>query len=514
MTKPPRKIRDAACVGAVNDHASISRRQVLGGGIVATVATLGLQTLGLQATATAQTAPAPVPANPAPVPARTLAAAAASRQLKPSPSAPTAVWSIDGTVPGPVLRIKAGESLRVKLDNKTAKPLSLHWHGLRHASTADGVGGFSQAPAAPGANTEYVLTPPDSGSFIYRPMVVGGSSEPQARGIGGLLVVEERNAPKVDHDIALVVDDWLLTPEGQLAPFPATLATPEGAAGGRLGNWLTVNGRPVPERTLFAPGSRLRLRLANLCNARTLRIRFDNLKAHVIAIDGQPTDTFEPLRATLPFAPGTRYDVLVDLAEEAGVTGTITGMIGPGVPLFMAVTEGAPQGTKRPALPPIGPLAPNPALPPAVRLQDAVRPELAISGGAVALPDGKLDISKLDLARPWSVTAAQGGKPVAIKPGDATSPPAFSVKRGSPIVLRITNSTIFPQPLHVHGHVFRMLHPLDDGWEPYFLDTIIVPDGKTIQIAFIADNPGRWLISSTVAERFDVGLWTWFEVTA
>jgi FtsP/CotA-like multicopper oxidase with cupredoxin domain len=80
-------------------------------------------------------------------------------------------------------------------------------------------------------------------------------------------------------------------------------------------------------------------------------------------------------------------------------------------------------------------------------------------------------------------------------------------------VLKIDNRTLFPQPLHIHGHVVRVLHPLDDGWEPYFLDTIIIPEGKALQLAFLADNPGKWLISSTVAERFDAGLWSWFEVT-
>ena len=49
-----------------------------------------------------------------------------------------------------------------------------------------------------------------------------------------------------------------------------------------------------------------------------MRLRFDGLKPYVAAVDGQPTDTFEPLRASLPFAPGTRYDLLVDCRTEAG----------------------------------------------------------------------------------------------------------------------------------------------------------------------------------------------------
>ena len=82
-----------------------------------------------------------------------------------------------------------------------------------------------------------------------------------------------------------------------------------------------------------------------------------------------------------------------------------------------------------------------------------------------------------------------------------------------PVPLALTNATAFVQPVHLHGHVFRLLHALDDGWEPYWLDTIQLAEDKTVRIAFQTDNPGRWLVSSTVLERFDTGLWTWFEVT-
>jgi FtsP/CotA-like multicopper oxidase with cupredoxin domain len=97
--------------------------------------------------------------------------------------------------------------------------------------------------------------------------------------------------------------------------------------------------------------------------------------------------------------------------------------------------------------------------------------------------------------------------------GDAKGKPLFSVARGRPVVLALTNRTAWPQVLHVHGHAFRLLHPLDDGWEPYWLDTVQIPEGRTLRVSFRTENPGRWLISSGVIERFDAGLWGWFEVT-
>ena len=59
-------------------------------------------------------------------------------------------------------------------------------------------------------------------------------------------------------------------------------------------------------------------------------------------------------------------------------------------------------------------------------------------------------------------------------------------KRGQPIVLALKNETPVVQPFHLHGHVFRLLHPFDDGWEPYFLDTVQVPENRTVRIAFNA----------------------------
>jgi FtsP/CotA-like multicopper oxidase with cupredoxin domain len=468
----------------------ISRRRVIAQGA-------GLATLLSPLSGLAQQAPAAPQAASAGA-GRELVAAPTKLRLRPAPSPETEIWAFDGVSPGPVLKVKPGETLRLNLQNRTDKPLSLHWHGLRADHAMDGVGGFSQEPVLPGGQFEYRLTPPDSGTFLYRPMLLAGSSEPAGRGLSGMLIVEEKEPPAVDLDLPALVGDWLLGDDQKLLPFAAD--GQDGAAAGRLGSWLTVNGKPPPLPIKLPPGSRVRLRLANACNARIMRLRFDEMKAFVAAVDGQPTDTFEPVRAQLPFAPGTRYDVIFDMPETVGAAASITALIGPGVPLVRFVSEGA----AKPARPAIAGMPLNPALPAAVRLQDARRSEMIIEGGARITPENKLDLAGLDLARPWTVNGGQG---------DPKGKPLFSVKRGSPVVIAITNKTAFLQPLHVHGHCFRLLHPLDDGWEPYFLDTVQIPEGKRLHIAFIADNPGRWLISSTVLERFDRGLWSWFEVT-
>ena len=75
-------------------------------------------------------------------------------------------------------------------------------------------------------------------------LVVGGSSEPAGRGLSGFLVVEEKAPPAVDRDVPLLMQDWRLQDDASLLPFGQTLFA---ASNGRLGNLITVNGRPVPE---------------------------------------------------------------------------------------------------------------------------------------------------------------------------------------------------------------------------------------------------------------------------
>ena len=481
-------MRDAMTNSRPTRPALPSRRHVLAG--------LGGASLLAPAAGLAQ-APGEAPKVADGAQSRALTAAPAKARLRPTPPVDTEIWAFDGSTPAPTLRIKQGEPLNLRLTNKTTAPLGLHCYGLRGEAVRDGVGGFSQPPVAPGETGEFRLTPPDSGTLLYRPLVLGGSSEPCGRGLSGMLIVEEKEPPAVDLDLPVLVTDWLLGDDQSLQPF--ALQGNAAASAGRLGSWLTVNGGSPPRPVTARPGARIRLRLANACNARIMRLRFDGGKPTVIAVDSQPTESFEPVRSQLPFAPGTRYDVILDLPIEVGASVNVTALIGPGLPLVRIVTVG--ESKVPPAAVPQ--LKLNPTLPAAVRMQDATRPEIVVEGGAKLGDDQKLDFSGLDLARPWRINGSVGsleGKPL------------FSVKRGTPMVIAIDNRTAFIQPFHVHGHSFRLLHPLDDGWENYFLDTVQIPERKKLHIAFIADNPGRWLISSTVLERFDLGVWTWFEV--
>jgi FtsP/CotA-like multicopper oxidase with cupredoxin domain len=402
----------------------------------------------------------------------------------------------NGQIPA-LIRLKLGEELHLVIKNNVQHPLSFHFYGMRSPNAFDGVGGLTQKPILPGEVATIRFTPPDAGFFLMRSLMPGFAAETSERGLQAVVIVEEKLPPAVDQDFALVIDDWKLEGDGSFSPFDNLV---EKASLGRLGNILTVNAKIVPHQIEIRPGSRIRLRLASSANARSYRLRFDNLRPFVAAVDSQPTDKFEPLRSTLPFAPGSRYDLFLDVPREEGVSGSVMAALGQGMPLVTFVTKGEAL-PERASLAQSETLPENQNLPAIIRLQDSVRKDMMIDGGAGRSDAGELSY-KGDPARIWTLNG---------QVGDAKKP-LFTVKRKTPVVLSLANKTSYLQPFHLHGHCFRLLHGMDDGWEPYWLDTVQVPEGQTMRLAFIADQPGKWVIGSSVLERFDAGLWGWFEV--
>jgi FtsP/CotA-like multicopper oxidase with cupredoxin domain len=437
---------------------------------------------------------------------RTLVAEPCEAQLRPEPAARTKTWGYDGGTPGPVIRLKRNEAATIRLENKLPQPTTLHVHGLRHANAMDGVAGLTQAAVEPGKTFDYRILTKDAGVSLYHPLVVGRTAEQVGRGLAGLLVVEEEGWAPVEADLGVVLDDWRLNTDHQLES--GFLAQGDSARLGRLGNVLTVNGKVGPETFVFRPRARVRLRIGGAMNARVLPMRFEKMaRATVLAIDGQPCEPFDPLRRQVIVAPGSRYDMVLELPETAGAETLVLVGLGDGLPVVRLTTEGEPL----PVRPPLEPLPPNPDLPAGIRLQEARRAEFNIAGGwDPRRPEGAGASAEViakalpDPARIWNLNhgfaSGLSGKPL------------FSVKRGQIVVVALTNRGGWPQVITVHGHVFRVLHAFDDGWEPFFLDTVVVPEGRTVRIAMVADNPGKWLIRSAILEHMEAGVLSWFEV--
>ncbi|HUK64392.1 MAG TPA: multicopper oxidase domain-containing protein, partial [Dongiaceae bacterium] len=191
------------------------------------------------------------------------------------------VWAYDGRVPGPTLRVRLGDTVRVRFRNALPQPTTIHWHGVRVPNGMDGVPHLTQPPVEPGGSFVYEFTPKDAGTFWYHPHV--RSSEQVERGLYGVIVVEDAEPAPYAADVVWVLDDWLLDEQRQI--FPQFNTPHDLMHDGRWGNVVTVNGR-TSERLVVRAGDRVRLRLVNTANGRVFKPDFGALDARIIAVDG------------------------------------------------------------------------------------------------------------------------------------------------------------------------------------------------------------------------------------
>lgn len=404
-----------------------------------------------------------------------------------------------------VLRLAKGEELKVRLINGLERETTIHWRGMRGPNAMDGTA-LVQKPVAPGASFDYRFTPPDAGTFLFQPHAETTFAAQAQLGLGGMLVVEDPAGQKTDHDIVAALADRAAS-SAEFGPCgdgrAAIMHSARQMAGeGLMGAVVTVNGRPAPEAHTFAPRSRVRLRLANLATSRLMAVSFEGVQPNVIAVDGQNCPVFEPLNNVLPMAPGGRFDVIFDMPEQEGAGARVALLGAPDSgwdgTLLLLKAEGRPVEPRPPVMDP----APNKLLPDSIALQKAHRAELAF------------DVQE------------RGGESGAICPGSAPSlwringkatgadaPRLFGVRRGTPVSLGLTNKSQSNVVIRLHGHVMRQLHLMDDGWDPYWRDAVFVPAGRTVRVAFVADNPGRWRIGGGILPQALGGLAGFFEVT-
>ena len=438
---------------------------------------------------------------------RVLRARAGRAALRGPGQPETAIWGYDGIVPGPLLRASQGDELRVRLVNELPQPTLIHWHGIRLPNAMDGVPHLTQPVIDSGASFDYRFKVPDAGTFWYHTHHY--SSEQLARGLYGPLIVEERTPPEVDQDVLLVLDDWRLDTDGAI--HEASLGAMHDAAhAGRIGQHLTANSRPSVEIAV-ATNERLRLRLINAANARVMPLRIADHTPYVMAIDGQPAEPFLARASQITLGPGNRADLFIDAAREPGATGSILINDYGRLEVEIARLVYDPQAGKRPApLAAPRPLPSNP-LPERMGFTDALRIDIPIEGGAMSTmmmrrgPAGDIPGHGLDpRARLWTMAG--------LSSSGHDGPPLFRVRRGRTVVIAIANRTVFPHAMHLHGHHFRLLDNLDDGWKPFWLDTVVVAAEQSTRIAFVADNPGKWMIHCHMLEHQDTGMAAWFEV--
>jgi FtsP/CotA-like multicopper oxidase with cupredoxin domain len=398
------------------------------------------------------------------------------------------VWAYNGQVPGPTLRVRLGETVRVNFTNRLPQPTTVHWHGVRVPNGMDGVPHLTQPPVEPGQSFVYEFTPKDAGTFWFHPHV--RSSEQVERGLYGVLVVEDQSPAPYDRDVVWVLDDWLLDETRQI--FPQFDTMHDLMHDGRWGNAITVNGR-TGERLVLRPGERVRLRLVDTANGRVFNPDFGSLDVKIIAVDGLY------LRAPIPYrgfelSPGNRLDLDVTAPPAANGVFSVVDRFYPSQPNPLAdiVVDGLPAPDR-------------PFASPAHAHVPAWREALAVP-----------------VTKQFRVNARRGGEhgiewtfnDQAFAGHAHAGPPALTMRRGTFQRLQFTNESYRLHPIHMHGMFFRLLArngvPVD---EPFFRDTVLVHSRETIDVGLVPEDAGRWMMHCHILEHAEAGMMTTLEVT-
>ncbi|WP_029004573.1 multicopper oxidase family protein [Azorhizobium doebereinerae] len=369
-------------------------------------------------------------ALPSPVPLK----AAPAERIELAGAGPVDLF--EGGLPGPVLKVKRGQPVAVAAANGLKAPLDLTWHGVRVPNALDGVPGLTGPAIAPGGSRDIRFFPPDAGTFWYHAF----DPAQARRALAGALIVEEDGPSPFGADHVMLIQTW--------APDP-TMQVP----------LITVNGVVSP--TLEAPSAaRARLRLIN-ASADFLRLHVVDAQSWVIAIDGQPTAPFVLKEGRVQLVPGGRIDLALDVNLNGGSADPIVLEIETTkAPVQLALI--APVGASNLPAPAATPAAlPANALPAEIPLAGAVRAELAIGPEAAGL---------------------------------GSFPTLCMLQVGKSGVIALTNKVDAPVAVHFHGMPVRVLDGADDGWKPWWHDTVPVPAKTTVRVAVRPDTPGKWAV--------------------
>ena len=275
-------------------------------------------------------------------------------------------------------------------------------------------------------------------------------------------MVGENEPVSVDRDEVLLVEEWRLRADGS--------AVVPGADPTEATDFYTLNGKPSVDVSARS-NERLRLRFINGSRRSIIALKLESVDVTVMAIDSQPAEPFLARNGAIVLAPGSRVDTFVDVKAPPGSNLKILLHQGRQARTIGFVIVSSDPPARAAPLPPPPPLPSN-GLPAQLELKNALRADLALSG-----PE-------------WTVTSSLA----------ATPKPAFRAKAGRVVVLAVSNRADKPTVFRLHGHHFRLLDKLDDGWKPYWLDTLAIEPGQTQRIAFAAEHAGQWLLESVAAD--------------
>ncbi|MEP7199911.1 MAG: multicopper oxidase family protein, partial [Chloroflexota bacterium] len=396
----------------------------------------------------------------------------------------TKAWAYNHQVPGPELRVREGDLVRVVFTNNLPEPTTIHWHGVNVPTNMDGVPQISQDAVPPGGTFIYEFVATPAGTRWYHAHF---AEHQQLRlGLYGALIIEPATAEETryDRDYTILLGEW--SPDS-LHPDHNK---PNGGMGGMMGGNMmsvpddpnvkfTMNGKafPAAQSLTVRQGERVRLRLINASAMQKHIIRLEGHTLKITHTDGNPLSPPREVDA-IEMGPGERYDVEV-IANQSGVWAlhcVRPGHTERGLKMLLRYEGATDDGREsvdtrntrgfR--------IWPDSMLAERAPTIEAARPDkqfqVTMSGGMMMSTAGE-----------WTING---------KAYPNTDP--LSVKQGDRVRVRLFNMSMEDHPMHLHGHSFTVLAFGGRPITPMARDTLTVRHMESYDIEFVADNPGVW----------------------
>jgi FtsP/CotA-like multicopper oxidase with cupredoxin domain len=397
-------------------------------------------------------------------------------------------WTYNGQVPGPEIRVKEGEIIRVVLKNYLPEGTTIHWHGIPIVNAMDGVPGVTQEIVKPGETFVYEFEAKPAGSYLYH----SHAKYQLDQGLYGPLIIEaSKPEESYDREFSLVLEDWVMKDGGGVTQTRRRPPMGRGMMGGmmhrRMGadfrggpllepyyDGYAVNGRLYPAVAPLAvkKGDRVKLRLMNASSA---TIYYLQLAGHALTVTHTDGNPIRPIETdVLRIGMGERYDVLFTANN-------------PGSWFLAASEEGFGEGQLRVPIQYHGIQQKEPIMP-------GFHPGLRLTGYENFQALNSIATRESESPKFFEQHLSGGMHSPFWSINNQLYPDAdpLMVRKGERVRLGYWNHSPMPHPMHLHGHFFRVVNPAlpPDLW--ILKDTLIVDQMQRIDVEFVADNPGKW----------------------
>jgi FtsP/CotA-like multicopper oxidase with cupredoxin domain len=395
-------------------------------------------------------------------------------------------FGYNGTVPGPVLRLREGRQVSIDIRNDTDVDDIIHWHGLYLPSTADGAMEEGSPMVERGGTQRYTFAANPAGTRWYHSHDIANTDLTRSlySGMYGFLIVEPVNDPgRYDQEVLLAAHHW----EGKWVSMQDIRRGPPPDNGlevlyasASFNDKMLGHGQPVRVRE----GQRVLFRLLNASPTQNIALALTGHRFTVITLDGNPVASPKEVD-TVFLAPAERADVVVDMNRPGvWILGGVKDedrKMGLGVVVEYANQRGEPRWS-------------DPA-------DSAWDYTIFGADRAIPAPDERLDLIF------EKVPGGRGGYNRWIINGKSwpVTNPLFTTERGKRYRLAMTNKSGDNHPVHLHRHTFEVTKVGDKATAGVMKDTINMTRFSTVEIDFVANDPGPTLLHCHHQDHQDEG---------